>query len=195
MIEKLIMANRLRDPRETIIRNVILYPAAGEQPRIIPMTFSEDGAKALPYGGLYTIQVDLRSLYGANMFATRHMQWNIDDPADDRKERYIVYHNLSPHLPMNVMMARLVGANPRKPGRHHMWRGAVVVVKERDWSGPLTRGGGWHIDYVDIPPHAIDLLNTRRIPEWYNSGSWLEFLQSEEEYSALVNLTFRVSLG
>ncbi|KAJ7818010.1 hypothetical protein B0H13DRAFT_2134017 [Mycena leptocephala] len=185
MIEKLIMANRLRDPRETIIRNVILYPAAGGRPRITPMPFSEDGTKALPYGGdLYTSHVDLRSLYGAaNMFATRHTQWNVDDPADDMEERYIAYHNLSPQLPVNATMARLVGANPSRPGRHHMWRGDVVVVKQRDWPGPFTRGGGLHIDYVNMPPHAMDLLNTHLIPKWYNSQSWLDFLQSEEQWN------------
>jgi hypothetical protein len=160
------------------------------------MLFSEDGAKALPYGGdLYTIHIDLRRLYGANMFATRHTQWDVDDPADDRKERYIAYHNLSPQLPVNVTMARLVGANLSRPGRHHMWRGDVVVVRQRDWPGPFTRGAGLHIDYVDMPPLTMDLLNTHLISEWYNSQSWLDFLQSEEQRSALFNLTFRVLRG
>ncbi|KAJ7085552.1 hypothetical protein C8R44DRAFT_752800 [Mycena epipterygia] len=47
LIQQLVIRN-LRDPHNTIIRDVILFPANGGNPRITPMPFSEEGAKALP---------------------------------------------------------------------------------------------------------------------------------------------------
>jgi hypothetical protein len=108
----------LRDPHQTIIRNVIMYPADGSGARITPMQFSEDGANANPHA-FYTINVDLRSLYGrSNMHATRQKTWDITNQPDRATEgEYQLFHNISPKLPINVTMARLVGVDPRKPGK------------------------------------------------------------------------------
>ncbi|KAJ7085553.1 hypothetical protein C8R44DRAFT_752801 [Mycena epipterygia] len=78
-------------------------------------------------------------------------------------------------------MARLVGADPKKPGKQLMWMGDVVVVNQRKWPGPLIRRGGAHMDYGDVPSHALDLLTSRLIPEWYNKIDWKKFLMDEQD--------------
>ncbi|KAJ7907956.1 hypothetical protein B0H13DRAFT_2331819 [Mycena leptocephala] len=173
MIEHLIIHSRVRDPFETIVRDVILYPADGGQPRIIPMTFSEEGSRADPVG-IYTIGLDVRGIYGEeNMFATR--RWTQANEGDDK---FVFYHNISPNLPVNATMARLLGVNadPDIPGCHLMWRGDVVLVLEREWPGAFTLGGGAHIDYVDVPR-----CNSQFIPEWYAWRTWQDFLEAEKE--------------
>lgn len=174
----------VHDPHEAIIRNVILYPADGGEPRITPMAFNEEGANANPYG-FYTINVDLRRLYGQrNMHATRQLTVDLENQPDKSTEgEYSLFHNISPKLPINASMARLVGVDPKKPGTRPLWRGDVVVVKMQKWPGPLVRGGGAHMDYVDAPPPALHLFSSIFIPNWYKSDRWRDSLQEEEQFS------------
>ncbi|KAJ7142909.1 hypothetical protein C8R44DRAFT_761374 [Mycena epipterygia] len=151
------------------------------------MVFGEESAKAHPYA-FFTIQVDLRRLYGVeNMFATRRRDWDAEYQPDESEVNYIFYHNISPQLPVNVAMARLLGVHTYKPGRHFIWRGDVIVVRERKWPGVLTRGDvREHLGYIDMPPHAMDLLNSRLIPEWYREKTWEDFLQWEEQGNVMI---------
>lgn len=171
----------VRDPHEAIVRNVILYPADGGEPRITPMTFNKEGAKANPYS-FYTIHVDLRGLYGQhNMHATRHHMIDLENQPDKSTEGdYDLFHNISPKLPINASMARLVGVDPKRPGQRPLWRGDVVVVKRQEWPVPLVPGGGLHMDYVDTPPPALDLFSSIFIPQYYKSDHWRDFLQEEK---------------
>ncbi|KAJ7853394.1 hypothetical protein B0H13DRAFT_2580728, partial [Mycena leptocephala] len=138
-----------------------------------------------------TISVDLRGVYGTeNMFATRTSGWPVNSSFDHDpdKETYIAYHNFSPELPVNLTMACLVGAwvDPIKPGKHLIWRGDVVVVKRRKWPGPMIRQGGAHIDYGDVPSHALDLLTSHMFPEWYDSMDWKKFLVDEQQWNEIL---------
>jgi hypothetical protein len=137
----------MRDPHETIVRNVLIFPADGGEPRISPMTFSEAGAKSNPYG-LYTVNVDLWSLYGnRNMHATRSQGWDMtNQPHDVMNGAYDVFHNISPKLPINITMARIVGVDPNRPGQRPLWRGDVVAVKTSEWPEPIPTGAGAHMD-------------------------------------------------
>ncbi|KAJ7663279.1 hypothetical protein DFH06DRAFT_1128606 [Mycena polygramma] len=62
------MAFLRRDPLETVIRDVLLYPADGSEPRIIPMSFSHYGAKKHPSPS-YTVDMDLTARYGVGALA------------------------------------------------------------------------------------------------------------------------------
>ncbi|KAJ7659042.1 hypothetical protein DFH06DRAFT_1130610 [Mycena polygramma] len=178
----------MRNPHDTIIRNVLLFPADGSAPapRIVPMPFNEAGARANPKG-FYTVNVDLRGVYGArNMYATRQHGWDISDESCSRTNingTYDLFHNISPRLPVNATMARIVGVDPRKAGRRPLWRGDVVVVKASDWPEPITIEGGAHRDYLDVKPEAVELFCTRLIPEWYSSDGWLNFLNNEQRFN------------
>ncbi|KAJ6630348.1 hypothetical protein B0H10DRAFT_1984286 [Mycena sp. CBHHK59/15] len=178
------MAKPLRDPRESIVRNVLLYPADGSEPRITSMTFSVEGSRSNPYG-LFTINVDLRGVYGeGNMHATMSKPWHIVEQPDKNLDgEYDAFHNISPRLPINASMARLVGVDPKKPGPRPMWRGDVVVVKMAEWPEPLKRGGGAHKDYMDVPPGAQEFFTSRCIPLWYNSEEWQNTLEDERKFN------------
>ncbi|KAJ7779911.1 hypothetical protein B0H16DRAFT_1711142 [Mycena metata] len=155
----------MRDPHDTIVRNALLFPADGSEPCITPMTFNEAGSEANPCG-FYTVNVELRPRYGAcNMRAVRHMD---------------------PKLPVNASMVRIVGVDPKKPGKRPLWRGDVVVVKTLEWPGPIIAGGGAHMDYLDVPPQILQLFTTRLIPYWYNSDRWLNFLEEEKERNEML---------
>ncbi|KAJ7491333.1 hypothetical protein B0H11DRAFT_2008701 [Mycena galericulata] len=175
----------LRDPHETIVRNVLIIPADGGEPRITPMTFSEEGARANPHA-FYTIGVDLRGLYGErNMHATRTKGGDVTNQPEKIVEgEYDLFFNISPKLPANVTMARIVGADPKRPGDRPLWRGDVVLVKTTEWPAPMPPGGGNHMDYLDVPPQAIELFTCHMIPNWYQSDQWGNFLKTEREYNA-----------
>ena len=174
----------LRDPHQAIVRNVLVFPADGGDPRISPMTFNEAGAEANPYG-FYTVNVDLRDLYGQrNMYATRQKGWDIENQPNKIAEgTYDMFHNVSPKLPVNATMARLVGVDPKKPGKRPLWRGDVVVVKTAEWPEPIPMGAGAHMDYLDVPPQAMELFSSRLVPFWYKSEEWRDFLESEKQWS------------
>ncbi|KAJ6589203.1 hypothetical protein B0H19DRAFT_1058241 [Mycena capillaripes] len=80
-------------------------------------------------------------------------------------------------------MARLVGVDPKKPGGMPLWRGHVVVVKMQEWPGPLVRGGGAHMDYVDTPPPPLNIFSYLFIPRWYKSDEWAKLLQEEKDFN------------
>lgn len=177
------MYDSVHDRTRTTVCSVILYPADGGDPTLTRMVFSAEGAKAHPLHDRdrYRTNVDLRSLYGEeNMFAIRSKEWGVESL--DLDEQYALYHNISPELPINLAMARLVGADPKMPGRRPLWRGDVVVIKRSKWP---PRGWGYKIydaqmdRYLDMPPGALDLFNFHLIPKWYNSDKWLDFLQDE----------------
>ncbi|KAJ7700426.1 hypothetical protein B0H17DRAFT_1251348 [Mycena rosella] len=174
----------LRDPHESIVRNILIFPADGGDPRISPMTFNEAGAKANPEG-VYTVNVDLRGLYGQrNMYATRQKGWDItNQPEKITEGEYDLFHNASPKLPVNATMARLVGVDPKKPGKRPLWRGDVVVVKRTEWPAPIATGAGAHMDYLDVPSQAMELFSSLLIPFWYNSDEWRDFLRTEQEWN------------
>ncbi|KAJ7088529.1 hypothetical protein B0H15DRAFT_982340 [Mycena belliarum] len=162
----------MRDPGETIVRNVLLFPANGGTPAITPMTFSEAGSRSNPCG-FYMVNVDLRGLYGEdNMYATRKEPCDIIDERSDGGAggKYDLFHNISPALPINVAMARLVDVDPEKPGKRPLWRGDVVVVKRDEW--PIKVSPGLPMDYRHVPVHIskITMCGTEyRIP-WDKSA-------------------------
>ncbi|KAJ6544130.1 hypothetical protein B0H19DRAFT_1267438 [Mycena capillaripes] len=169
----------VRNPHEAIVHNVILYRADGSEPRITQTIFNEEGARANPYA-IYTINVDLRGNYGkCNMLATRSRR--LKSQADKSTEgEYTLFHNISPKLPINALMARLVSVNPKKPGGRPLWRGDLVVVKMQEWPGPRVPRGGVHMDYVEP---ALSIFSYLFITHWYKSDDWANLLQDEKDFS------------
>ncbi|KAJ7450820.1 hypothetical protein FB451DRAFT_1526748 [Mycena latifolia] len=171
------MVLRDRDP-EIVVRNALIFPADGGDPRISPMTFNEGTVGASVYG-FCIVDVDLRGLHGErNLYAMRQKGWEVTDQPDKITEGgYVLLHNVSPKLPVNVTMARLVGADPKKPGKRPLWRGDVVVVKTVDVPESFT------VDCLVFPPQAIELFCSCLIPEWYNSDAWRDFLQDQQSWN------------
>jgi hypothetical protein len=185
-----------------ITRDVILYPWDGGEPHIISKHLRELKASAAPLPGLdmHTIIIfDPDNLGPKDIAARRSKVWGVESLDPD--EEYVLYHSISPDLPVNQTMARLVGADPGQRSRRILWRGDVFVVKRRKWptrmlvslghsfSEPYRAGRG-HMEYVDMPPHTLELFNSRLIPQWYNSDKWLRFLQNEVNMSAFTPSPF-----
>ncbi|KAF8072322.1 hypothetical protein FPV67DRAFT_932446 [Lyophyllum atratum] len=173
----------LRNPRETIVRQVFVYPANGNDPHVTGMKFSEAGANHRK--GLYTTAVDLRALYGKSLYSgVGYTTVGIENQPDKTEIEgdYMVYYNLDLKLPLNLALARLVGINPKRPGSRPTWRGDVVVVKSREWPGPLIMGGGAHMDWLNVSP-AVEGSLEIFFKRWYASKEWE--LKIEEERSIL----------
>jgi hypothetical protein len=58
----------------------------------------------------------------------------------------------------------------------------VVVVKRAEWPEPIPMGAGAHMDYLDFPPEAIELVS-QFLLKWYNSDRWRDFFKAEREFS------------
>jgi hypothetical protein len=144
----------LPNPRATIVRNVLLFPADGTEPRIIPKTFSEAASKANPVS-FYTTSVDLRSHYGKQM-ATTFVQFLTSHPnpitLECNEGEFLCYYNVSPELPINQSAGRIIGIDPIAFESKVFWRGDIIVVKAEEWPGPTVMGGGFHQLYHDVDP-------------------------------------------
>ncbi|KAF7343031.1 Zf-MYND domain containing protein [Mycena venus] len=117
------------------------------------------------------------------MHATRDQGLDVNNqPHKITEGEYELYHNISPKLPINLCMARLVGVDPKRPGQRPLWRGDVVVVKRAEWPEPIPMGAGAHMDYLDFPPQAIELVS-QFLLKWYNSDQWRDFFRTEREFN------------
>ncbi|KAG6916390.1 hypothetical protein DXG01_007063, partial [Tephrocybe rancida] len=167
------------NPLATITRNVLRYPANGEEPHITSMEFSEAGAKHRH--GFYTTAVDLRSTYG------RYLQGGIraqmlgveNQPNKDLEGEYSLYYNLDARLPLNLAMARVAKINPKNPGPWPTWRGDVVVVKHR-WPEKFVIGGGAHMHWLDVSEEVRQIVDMF-VVKWYSSDQWREKVRDERE--------------
>lgn len=170
-----------RDPRESIIRKVLLYPASGEEPHIVDMTFSEAGS-CHPHA-IYSRSVDLRLLHKRCMAGVRVYRFGATNQADSCDDgEYIIYFNIDPKLPLNRSVARVLGVDPAIPmSRPIHIRGDAVVVKTQEWPGPLVVGGGAHMDYLDVQPSAR-LINDRMWVARYADPTWDDFMQEEQHF-------------
>ncbi|KAJ7118205.1 hypothetical protein C8R44DRAFT_738164 [Mycena epipterygia] len=86
----------------------LIHPASKHgKPRIVPMIFAcrDNGVRPL---GFERIDIDIAGLYGQeNIFAARQTIWRSSESELESYERYTLYHNLNPDLPVNRTMACL----------------------------------------------------------------------------------------
>ncbi|KAJ7487899.1 hypothetical protein FB451DRAFT_1390874 [Mycena latifolia] len=75
-----------------------------------------------------------------------------------------LYYNMSPGLPINLAMARLVSADPSNPGERLLWRGDVCVVRVLPEGSNF--GGTLGIHYLNVTTEAMDWFNSTLIPHW-----------------------------
>ena len=143
-----------RNPRETVFRKVLLYPATEDKPQVILKEFSKEGANH-PHG-FYTTALDLRPHYRKHINDTRIFHIDIiNQPEKVMEGRYAVYFNINIRLPLNRCAARVVGIDPKRPGPKPFYRGDIFVVKQQEWPGPRVMGGGAHMDWLDFPSEMV----------------------------------------
>ncbi|KAJ7663285.1 hypothetical protein DFH06DRAFT_347026 [Mycena polygramma] len=162
-----------RDPLQTVIRDVVLYPVDGSEPRIIQRSFSQYGASQHFFP--HAVDIELGEAYGAeNMAGTCAKVLEPGLPVHPYAH-YVVYHNISPDLPVNLALARVLGVAPQRLGHPLLWRGDVFVIRRGHSAGP---GQGTRLDNLHVLSDAIEVLNTL-IPRWYHSDEWATFHQEE----------------
>ncbi|KAJ6455921.1 hypothetical protein C8R47DRAFT_1328859 [Mycena vitilis] len=163
------------DSTQTAIRNVVMYPVDGSEPRIIQRSFSHYGASQHPFPHNIDLDIELADAYGAeNMAGTCAKVLGARLPVHPYAH-YVVYHNISPDLSVNLALARLVGVAPRRLGHPLLWRGDVFVIRRGYLTGP---GQETRLENLHVLSDAIEVLNTL-IPRWYHSDEWATFHQEE----------------
>ncbi|KAF8161679.1 hypothetical protein B0H34DRAFT_702113 [Crassisporium funariophilum] len=168
-----------RNPRETVLRQVYVYPANGDEPHIRKMEFSEAGCKHRL--ALFSTEIDLLPLYGKYVCETRSMEFTAKEQSIKASEGdHWIYYNIDLKLPLNLAIARLVGVNPRRPGSRPMWRGDLVIVKCQPWPGPVVPRGGNHMDWLDIDPPDPEFYDLF-LKQWYESKEWENMIHNEQE--------------
>ncbi|KAK0492259.1 hypothetical protein EDD18DRAFT_1183614 [Armillaria luteobubalina] len=153
---------------KTTTSKVLLFPANGDEPHIVDMAFSVAGAKAHPRG-FYKTAVDLRGLYGKYTAGyTRLLNFNVQDHGEQIDGQYHLYYNISPRLPVNFAMARVVDVDPKRPNSRSMWKGDVVIVKMRE---ERVANDLKSMTYLDVSI-AVQKTAEKTIRGWYNSDMW-----------------------
>jgi hypothetical protein len=178
------MPRPLHDPHDTIIRKVLLYPANGDEPHVTDMEISTAGGEFKHPYAFYTTGPDLRNTYGKYIYGIRTQVLEVNNQPEELKcneGEYIFHFNIDICLPLNLSMARVVGINPKRPGTRPTWRGDVIFVKQEEWPGPLVRGGGAHMNYLDVDPSLRGVCDSF-IRTLYQSDEWKNLLQSAKEH-------------
>lgn len=169
------MTAHLHDPDPAIVRDVIFYPADGGTPCITQRHFSaKEAARTCPASG----DLDLRRLFGAqNMLATQEKSCTWGQAPNQKA--YTMYWNMSPELPVNLAMARIVGADPNNPGERLLWRGDALAVRMLP-EGTSQVSGTLGMHYLNATGEDLGSFSSFIIPRWYNSKEWRDFLRNAE---------------
>ena len=112
------------DIYESYTRKCLVLPSDGSDPRLVDMTIRTATTNDITGCQLYSRTLDLLVLYGNEYRKTR--VWSVPevDPG-----KHLLYFNMSPKLPLNRCVARIVDANPDDVKSKLFWRGDVVMMK------------------------------------------------------------------
>lgn len=114
----------LDDIYETYIRKCLVLPSDGSEPRLVDMTVRSATQDDITNFKLYSRTLDLLVPYGNEYRKTR--VWPVPDV---NPGKHLLYFNMSPKLPLNRCVARIVDANPDDLKSKLFWRGDVVMMK------------------------------------------------------------------
>lgn len=109
-------------------RKCIVFPAEGSEPRIVDMTIRTVIENDINNVSLYNRTVDLLGLYGSE-----YRKLQVRDLSSSKWHaipgKYLLYYNMSPKLPLNRCIARIIGVDPNNLESELFWRGDVVGMK------------------------------------------------------------------
>ncbi|KXN80583.1 hypothetical protein AN958_10468 [Leucoagaricus sp. SymC.cos] len=141
----------------------IVFTADGSGSQLMPMVTRSVAKEDNAALGCVDRCVDLGATYGAEVRKTRSRGF---------VKSYLVFYNLSPNLPVNRTLARLVDFSPNDTPRL-FWRGDVVVMR-----ADLSRDP--HVQCLDASMSDIARVQAFLLDE-YGSGSLEEQLSRDEE--------------
>jgi len=117
------------DKLEILVRKCIVFPADGSETRLVHMVTRTVTLEDIsPLGG-YSRCVDMASTFGDEYRKIRVLAHKIS--RDGVQSVYLFFYNLSPNLPINLNVARVIGVTPShlKNKKQLFWRGDVVAMK------------------------------------------------------------------
>ncbi|KAK6987673.1 hypothetical protein R3P38DRAFT_327870 [Favolaschia claudopus] len=120
--------------------------------------------------------VDLVRVYGARaMQGVRSKNLAV---TDSRNQNHTLIFTLSPDLPINLTMARIVKANPEHPGERLLWRGDVFALNSRwDNADSILK----EVHHPAVTQKDIEHLSSKAIRRWYDSYEWRHLVRLEWE--------------
>jgi hypothetical protein len=114
----------LDDSYVRYVRKCLVLPYDGSEPRLVDMTIRTATEEDISNAKLYNRTVDLLVPYGNEYRKTR--VWPVPEGV---LGKHVLYFNMSPKLPLNRCVARIVGVDPDELGSRLFWRGDVVVMR------------------------------------------------------------------
>jgi hypothetical protein len=141
----------INDTYVTYTRKCVVFPAQDLEPRVIDMTIRTVTQKDTCEACCYSRTVDLLDTYGSEHRKTR----TYTRPPPTGPDRYMVHYNMSPRLPLNRCVARVLDIDPdtNNVGSKPFWRGDVVAMKFE-----LQSERSSYIDCHDADSSAIGVL-------------------------------------
>ena len=117
------------DKLEILVRKCIVFPADGSETRLEPMiarTVTVDDISGIR---LYNRCVDMTSTFGDCYRKTQVTHYQTTE--DGVHSTYLLFYNLSPKLPINLNIARVIGVTPPQlqTKKRLFWRGDVFAMK------------------------------------------------------------------
>ena len=101
-----------------------MLPADGSEPRLIEMTIRTTTQDDSDISRLYSRTLDLLVPYGNEYRKTR-----VWPESDVTLGKHLLYFNMSPKLPLNRRVARIVDANLDDLKSKLFWRGDVIMMR------------------------------------------------------------------
>ena len=114
------------DIYESYTRKCLVLPSDGSEPRLVDMTIrtttQDDICK------FHSRTLDLLVPYGEIEYR-KTQAWPLELDGRLGLRKYLLYFNMSPKLPLNRCVARIVDANPDDLESKLFWRGDVVMMR------------------------------------------------------------------
>ena len=164
----------LNDRLESLVRQCIVFPANGSETCIVPMVARtvtiDDDITSLK---LHSRCVDMVSTFGdeyRKMQVTAHKS-----TLNGVQITHLFFYNLSPNLPINLNVARVIGVTPShlKTKKRLFWRGDVVVMKVQ----PESERIDWIVKSLDA-----DLSELRPLEEFLREMYRKRELESDLDF-------------
>lgn len=121
----------INDSYVTYTRKCVVFPAHGSEPRVVDKTFRTITEEDISNVRRYNRPADLLDIYGSEY---RKIRAHCLKSSALIPDEYVFYYNMSPKLPLNRCVARLLDIDPDTDNIGLFWRGDVVAIKHEPQS-------------------------------------------------------------
>ncbi|KAF8626703.1 hypothetical protein AX15_004727 [Amanita polypyramis BW_CC] len=165
----------LNDKLEALVRKCIVFPTNGSETCIAPMVARTVTTEDITSLGLYSRCVDMASTFGDELRKTQVTTF--ETTRHGAQNTYLFFYNLSPNLPINLNVTRVVGVTPShlKARKRLFWRGDLVVMKVQ----ALSKQMDFIVESLDADLSELGSLE-EFLRKTYQEGDLERLLDSDE---------------